>query len=169
VTITRASRTGSRALVAVLAVATFAFLEPGASHGAAPPPVTGTVELEGYVRAVTGDTLDARLSTRRVGIGVAGIRAPLVNTVCGKEAMAFLQELVNDGAKIEPESGVTPDKYRLVYRVSTMDGRSVAGEMVAAGLAWTNGQGTNRDQLADLEAAARDAKRGCLWQGAGRP
>jgi endonuclease YncB( thermonuclease family) len=127
------------------------------------------VELQGFVRAVQGDTLDARMSNQRVGIGVAGIRAPRVNTPCGKEATAFLQELVADGARVETEPGIASDKYRVMYRVTTPDGRSVAEEMVAAGLARADGRGANRDGLADLESAAREAKRGCLWRDGGAP
>lgn len=148
-------------LVASLVV----FCSVSISSGA---PSSGSVgvELEGYVRAIQGDTLDARMSNRRIGIGVAGIRAPKANTPCGREATAFLQGLVADGARVEEESGVVSDKYRRVYRVSALDGRSLAEEMVAAGLAYADGRGQSRDRLADLESEARAARRGCLWQSA---
>jgi endonuclease YncB( thermonuclease family) len=131
---------------------------------------TGRVELEGYVRAVHGDTLDARMSNRRVGIGIIGIQAPQGNTPCGKEATAFVQGLVDDGATVEDEPGLSADaRYRRMYHVSTLDGRSVAEEMVGAGFARADGQGANRDRLAALEAAARAAQRGCLWRNGGTP
>jgi endonuclease YncB( thermonuclease family) len=128
------------------------------------------VELEGFVRAVQGDTLDARLSNRRIGIGIIGIRAPQGNTPCGKEATAFVQGLVNDGAMVEKEAGLGSDgRYRRMYRVTTLDGRSVAEEVVAAGFARADGQGASRDRLAELETAAREARRGCLWRSGGTP
>ena len=136
---------------------------------AAPSGAKAPVELEGYVRAIVGDTLDARMSNRRVGIGIIGIQAPQGNTACGKEATAFAQALVNDGATAEEEAGALQQPYRRMYNVRTPDGRSVAEEMVTAGFARASGQGANRDRLAGLEAAAKAARRGCLWQGGGAP
>ena len=127
------------------------------------------VELQGYVRAIQGDTLDARLSNRRIGIGIAGIQAPTGNTPCGKEATVFVQGLVNDGAMVEEEAGLASDPYRRLYHVSTLDGRSVAEAVVTAGLARADGQGRHRDRLTELEAAAREARRGCLWRSDGAP
>lgn len=123
--------------------------------------------LEGFVRAVQGDTLDARLSNQRIGIGIVGIRAPGGNTPCGKEATAYLQGLVEDGATVEADAGGGTDRYRLMYRVSTTDGRSVAEAMVDAGLARADGRGANHDRLAALEGEARAAQRGCLWRSGG--
>jgi endonuclease YncB( thermonuclease family) len=137
---------------------------PGVSRGA-PAAGTGATALEGFVRAVQGDTLDARMSNRRIGIGIVGIRAPQGNTPCGKEATAYLQGLVEDGAMIEDGAG--SDRYRQMYRVTTLDGRSVAEEMVAAGFARAHGQGANHDRLAALEEEARAAQRGCLWRSGG--
>jgi endonuclease YncB( thermonuclease family) len=136
---------------------------------AAPAGAKAPVELEGYVRAIQGDTLDARMSNRRVGIGIIGIQTPQGNTACGKEATAFAQALVNDGATVEEEAGALQQSYRRMYNVRTPDGRSVAEEMVTAGFARASGQGANRDRLAGLEAAAKAARRGCLWQGGGAP
>jgi endonuclease YncB( thermonuclease family) len=127
------------------------------------------VELQGYVRAIQGDTLDARLFNRRIGIGIVGIQAPPGNTPCGKEATAFVQGLVNDGAMVEAEAGLASEPSRRLYHVSTLDGRSVAEAVVTAGLARADGQGRNRDRLTELEAAARDARQGCLWRRDGAP
>jgi endonuclease YncB( thermonuclease family) len=123
------------------------------------------VELQGYVRAIQGDTLDARMGNKRVGIGIVGIQAPQGNTACGKEATAFAQSLVNDGATVQEQPGASQERYRRMYDVRTTDGRSVAEEMVTAGFARANGQGANRDRLAELEAEAKEARRGCLWSG----
>lgn len=131
------------------------------------PPVSG--ELKGYVRAIQGDTLDARLGNRRVGIEIIGIKAPRGNTPCGKEATAFLQTLVEDGAIVEAETGIGHKKYVGMYHVRTLDGRSIADEMVAAGFARASGQGKRRLGLADLESQAKNAGRGCLWKAKGAP
>jgi endonuclease YncB( thermonuclease family) len=166
--------TVTRLLGRVVTVLASALVFVGASpvpRGALAAPASGgPVELEGYVRAIQGDTFDARLNNRRIGIGVIGIQAPQGNTPCGKEATAYAQELVNDGAIIEEEAGLSSDgRNRLLYHVSTPDGRSVAQEMVAAGLARANGQGADHDRLAQLETAAQAAHRGCLWRSGGTP
>jgi len=159
-------------VIALVGVLLAPVCPPGVARGAQVAPAGGSapVELEGYVRAVQGDTLDARMSNRRVPIGIIGIWAPQGNTPCGKEATAFLQGLVNDGAVVDDEAGLSVDaRYRRMYHVGTLDGRSVADEMVTAGFARADGQGANRDRLAELEAAARQARRGCLWRSGGTP
>ena len=161
-------RAGGSGMVAVLVFTSLAGMsgDPSAQPRVSiEPPLFG--ELEGHVRAVQGDTLDARMGDRRVGIEIIGIKAPRGNTPCGKEATAFLQELVDDGALVEAEAGVVHKKYVGMYDVRTRDGRSIAEEMVAAGLARVTGQGKRNRALADLEAQARAAGRGCVWQGGG--
>src|SRR5262245_55092189 len=113
-------------IVAGLVFAVFAGIsgEPSAQpRKSIEPPLFG--ELEGHVRAVKGDTLDARLDDRRVGIEIIGIKAPRGNTPCGKEATAFLQALVDDGAVVDSEAGIAHKKYVLMYDVRTRDGRSI--------------------------------------------
>jgi endonuclease YncB( thermonuclease family) len=124
-------------------------------------------QLEGYVRAVQGDTLDARHAGVRIGIGIIGVKAPSLNAPCGRQAVAFTQDLVSDGVRLVEEPGLTVDRRkRRMYHVMTLDGLSIAEELVSAGLATADGQGANRDRLAELQADARDARRGCLWGGA---
>ena len=136
----------------------------------AAPGGTAPVELEGYVRAIQGDTLDARMSNRRVGIGIIGIQTPQGNTACGKEATAFAQALVNDGATVEEEAGAPaavvstdvqrPHARRAVGRRRDGDGRIRAGER----------PGANRDRLAGAGGCGQERpRRGCLWQGGGAP
>jgi endonuclease YncB( thermonuclease family) len=55
-----------------------------------------------------------------------------------------------------------------MYHLQTLDGRSIAEEMVAAGYARSTGQGKRRLGLGDLEQQARAAGRGC-WKGGGAP
>jgi endonuclease YncB( thermonuclease family) len=128
------------------------------------------MEVEGFVRAISGDVLDARLPPGRTVIAIVGIRAPAGNTPCGQAATAFVQTLVAEGARFEEEPGLAFDaRSRRLYNVLTLDGRSVAAEVVAAGLARANGIGSGTSRLVDLETGARDANRGCLWQSRGTP
>jgi endonuclease YncB( thermonuclease family) len=158
-------------ILSLLGIAMAAVCHPGVAVGAstapaggAPPAGSGTVHVDGYVRAITGDTLDARLPPGRAVVAVIGIRAPRGNTPCGREATAFLQALVVDGARFEEEPGLVLDgRSRRLYHVITPDGRSVAAELVTAGLAWADGQGNGRESLAELQTAAQQARRGCLW------
>jgi endonuclease YncB( thermonuclease family) len=159
-------------LLSLLGILAASVCHPGVAVGAqtappggAPPAGSGTVHIDGYVRAVTGDTLDARLPPGRTLIAIIGIRAPRGNTSCGREATEFLQTLVADGARFDEEPGLVFDgRSRRLYHVTTPDQRSAAAELVAAGLARADGQGSTRDSLAALESAAREARRGCLWQ-----
>jgi endonuclease YncB( thermonuclease family) len=126
-----------------------------------------SAQLQGHIRAIQGDTLDGYNARGRAGIGIVGIKAPSGNTVCGREATAFAQELISEGVELWEEPGLVLDRRnRRMYHVILPDGRSLAEVLVAAGLARADGQATNRDRLVELETAARKARRGCLW-GAG--
>ena len=162
----RLVRLASLGAVAVSLVSSLgSFAAHGAPPGGAPPEGSGPLQLEGYVRVIQGDTLDARSVRGRVAIGIIGVRTPLGNTPCGREATAFVQGLLSDGAWVEEEAGLVVDaRLRRMYHVNTPDGRSVAAELVGAGLAWADGQGTTREELAELQTEAREAKRGCLWK-----
>lgn len=138
---------------------------PTAPAGGAPPAGSGSLRLDGYVRAVQADTLDARLPGGRFAIAVIGIRAPRGDMSCEREATAFVQKLVVDGAVLDEEPGLIFDsRSRRLYHVMTLDGRSVAEELVRAGYARANGLGVNHDRLTELETEAHDAQRGCLWR-----
>ena len=125
-------------------------------------------QLVGYIRVIQGDTLDARNGRGRVGIAILGVRAPNGNARCGREATAFTEELVSDGVELYEEPGLVVDGRKLrLYYVLTQDGRSVAEELVTAGLARADGQGADRERLVELETAAREERRGCLWSSGG--
>ena len=146
---------------------------------------SGAVELDGYVRVVQSDTLEAMMLNRRVLIGVIGVQAPQANTPCGKEATAFAQALVDDGAMVERRFGLASDgRYRRLYHVRTLDGRSVAEEMVAAGSlartvraqtvidspSWSGGSsGATRLSLAARRRAVRPGLRRMAARGFPRP
>ena len=152
----------------VLALGTLAWLTASPSAAQTGSPAPDREQLVGYIRVIQGDTLDARNARGRVGIGILGVKAPNGNTPCGKEATAFTEELVSDGVELYEEPGLVLDaRMRRMYNIVTLDGRSVAEELVTAGLARADGQGANHDRLAELEVAAREQKRGCLWSSGG--
>lgn len=160
--------TPGRSLGAVLVWAGLALAQPMVQPGGAPPPGDGSpIELTSFVRAVDGDTVDTRTEYGRLGVGIIGIKAPPGNTPCGRQAGEYLQQLLSGGGvQLVEEPGVRFDaRSRRLYHMNTGDGRSVAAEMVAAGFATADGQGSNRETLAELEATARAAGRGCLWAG----
>lgn len=147
---------------AVCLTAGLASPQTGGPAGGTPP--SSGIQLEGYIRAIQGDTLDAGNARGRIGIGIIGVKVPGGNTPCGKQATAFTQDFVSDGVQLTEEPGLTLDaRKRRMYHVTAPDGRSLAEELVASGFARADGQGANRDRLAELEAAAREARRGCLW------
>jgi endonuclease YncB( thermonuclease family) len=161
-----------RSLVAIVVACGpgVALAQTGAPTSGTPPSGAGPLEARGYIRAVDGDTMDTRIGRLRVGVGIIGIKAPAGNTPCGRQATQYLQQLVSgDGpVRLDEEPGLTLDaRSRRLYHATTADGRSIAEAMVEAGLARADGQGSNRDALAELEAKARAEGRGCLWAAGG--
>lgn len=137
-----------------------------AGPGGAPDPKGGPFQPDGYVRVIDGDSLDVVIDDRRVAVGILGIDAAPYGTPCGTAARALTQSLVGRGALLQDDPAQVLDgRKRRMYRVSAPDGRSVAAELVAAGLARANGLGAEAATLSALEAQARQAKTGCLWGG----
>lgn len=128
---------------------------------------SGPVDVPPFVRVIDGDTFEAWINDNRVGVGVLGVRVPAGNTPCGIEAAETLNALVANGVHLEEDSAIEFDsRLRRMYYVTTVDGRSVAKELVRAGVAWPDG--STGGALAGLETAARHARRGCLWRDVGR-
>jgi endonuclease YncB( thermonuclease family) len=169
-TICRQLGIAGRSLAALVLGVSLAFAESIAPAGGAPPAGTGPIELTSFVRAVDGDTVDTRIPRGRIAVGIIGIKAPPGNTPCGRQAGDYLQGLLSgSGVRLVEEPGVTFDaRSRRLYHVTTGDGQSIAAQMVAAGFARADGHGSNRETLAELEATARAAGRGCLWAGGSR-
>ena len=158
---------GASSLFLVVGLST-ALAEPGIERvepGGAPPPGSGTVEIEGFVRGIDGDTMELDYQGSKAGVGVIGIEAPQANTACGLEAANQLQAMVMNGVRLEEDRAIAFDNERglRMYYAVTPDGRSVAEELVKAGVARATGEGREIDRLTNLETEARNAKRGCLW------
>jgi glucose/arabinose dehydrogenase len=138
-----------------------------AEPGGAPPPGSGPFEINNFVRVIDGDTIEVDLEGSRVGVGLIGIAAPQGNTACGMKATDLLQSLVAEGVRLEEDPNISFDgRDRRMYYAIMPDGRSVAEELVKAGVARANGRGREAEKLAALQTEASLAQTGCLWGGA---
>ncbi|MGE3272234.1 MAG: PQQ-dependent sugar dehydrogenase [Chloroflexota bacterium] len=134
--------------------------------GGAPAPRPEPFQPRGFVRVVDGDTFEVNIDGKRVNAGILGITAASFGTPCGDAARAHLQSLIGRGVilKDDPPNLFDARKRRL-YMVSTADNRSVAIDMVAAGLARASSSGPESAALAAAEAKARQEGAGCIWGG----
>jgi glucose/arabinose dehydrogenase/N-acetylneuraminic acid mutarotase/endonuclease YncB( thermonuclease family) len=130
----------------------------------APPPGSGTINLTGFVRVIDGDTLETRLDGKLVGIGLIGIRAARGNTPCGELAASVVAALLEKpGARLEEDLPLVLDaRKRRLYHLVTGDGKSLARELVKAGVAKSNGKGREALDLVRDEEEAKNANRGCI-------
>jgi len=136
--------------------------------GGAAPPGSGPVDIEGFVRVVDGDTLDAWINGQRVAVGLVGLTAPQGNTDCGRQATNMLRGLVRGGLRLEEDPQLTFDnRTRRMYHVRTRDGVPVARELARAGVAHADGRGSDRGAVAAALADAQANNRGCLWGSVG--
>jgi len=112
---------------------------------------------------VDGDTIETRIGGRLVGIGVIGAQAARGNTPCGQLATNLLRNLIQTGTiHLEEDPDLVLDGLRRrLYYVLLPDGRSVARELVKAGLGKSNGKGREAQDLAGDEQDAKNGNRGC--------
>lgn len=98
---------------------------------------------------------------RRIRIRISGIDSPENEQAYGKEATAFLTDLMKD-----KELVVTPDaadrQGRTVAHV-TVEGKDVAAEMIRNGYSWHYKKYSTDQELAKLETEAK-AKKLALWK-----
>ena len=125
--------------------------------------LTPAEEFSGKVVGVSdGDTITVLQNRTPIKVRLHGIDCPEIGQDFGSRAKAFTSELVfGQVVKVVPRE---TDRYgRTVADVILVDGRILNHELVRAGLAWRYGKyAPDIGTLAELEAAARDAKRG-LW------
>src|SRR5690242_10151761 len=129
----------------------------------APPPGSGPITYQGFIRIIDGQSLELRIDGKQIAVRVIGINAPQGNTPCGVEAKNAHKGLLQGGVHLEEDTTQYLDnRLRRLYYAYTLDGRSVAKELVGQGVAVPDGTGR---ELADLLAAQRDAQnqnRGCV-------
>ena len=138
-------------------------LATGSTRAQAPPPGSGSFDLEGFVRVIDGDTLEAYINGRQSGIGIIGIRVPMGNTPCGKAASNLLESAISRGLRLEEDLNIPYDaRKRRMYYVKLPNGRSAAVEMAFAGFALPTGQGIEAEEIAAAAADAAANHRGCV-------
>src|SRR5215208_741744 len=149
-------------LVSVLAMSSNAAVAERVPPGGAPRPGSGPKDVTGFVRVIKGDTFEAYVDGQRSAIGIVGIEAPVANTDCGKQATAQLWALAKGGLRLEEDPHQAYDhRMRRMYHVKRRDGRDLAEELSRAGLVRAIGKGADKQQIADAEADANSAGRGC--------
>lgn len=120
------------------------------------------VEVEDVV---DGDTIDVLVGRRSVRIRYYGVDTPERGNVCFREAQDRNGLLAGTTIWLLPGPRDSDEFGRLLRYVFTGEGISIDATLVAEGLgvAWQR-DGQYRDQILALEAAARAASRGCLWE-----
>lgn len=126
-----------------------------AASGVRAETLTGRV-----VRVKDGDSLVVLVGRRQIEVRLAEVDAPESGQPWGQRAKQALSALVF-GRTVEV--GVTDhDRYGRSVALVRVDGRDVSSEMVRSGSAWVYRQYAKREDLYDLENAAREARLG-LW------
>jgi micrococcal nuclease len=124
------------------------------------------LEHASVVEIIDGDTLDVTVEGREERVRVFGIDTPERGELCFRESSQFLEALAASEVRLLADVRERDRSGRLLRYVYTLDGVSIDALMVRDGMAhaWTR-DGALRDPLVALEAQARDARRGCLWDG----
>ena len=133
--------------------------------GGAPAAGSGPIDVTAPIRVIDGDTMETWIDGKRVGIGLVGVETPKANTPCGRAATAKLWGLTKGGLHLEDDPALVFDERgRRMYHASTRDGRSLAEELTAAGVARGDGRGTRQAAVEAKQSLAQSAASGCLWQ-----
>ena len=134
----------------------------------APLPGSGSVTITGPVRVIEADTFEVTIQGRRVGIGIVGLIAPAGNTSCGRSAIKFIQNLVNQGIELHEDTNVPAFDagYRRMYRIARRPNRaSIAVALASAGMARADARAQRALEFTQITAAEADARlnrRGCV-------
>jgi endonuclease YncB( thermonuclease family) len=98
--------------------------------------------VRGFVRVIDGDSVEAWIDGKKVATGLLGVVVPTLNNDCGRQARDFLESLIGAGLRLGEDPAETFDERgRRMYRAMSLDGRSVAQEMVRVGAARASGKG----------------------------
>ncbi len=140
--------------------------------GGAPPPLSGSQNVKGYVRALDGDTIETHIRGAQTLVALTGIEAPEVNTACGQQAQIALELLLNTGSVSIFSKGLdlTEDnveffdkKKRREYHLFR-NGTSIQIEMLRAGVVRSTAKGKYHKEYEAAEQSAQRLGRGCIWQ-----
>jgi micrococcal nuclease len=130
------------------------------------PEQADTAAETGYqvIAIKDGDTIEILQDGKPLRVRLHGVDAPEKNQDFGTRARQYTSDLVF-AKRVELEVKDTDQYGRTVGIIYLADGRSLNEELVSAGFAWHYKAYSKDQKLADLEAAARRARRG-LWAGA---
>jgi endonuclease YncB( thermonuclease family) len=156
--------TGILGLVLAVAAAGAVRADDGCSEPASAPAAQApAANITGSVRVIDGDSIDTNIDGKRTAVGLIGITAAPGNTPCGERATMLLRSLVADGLRLEEDPEIVLDERgRRMYYALTADGRSIAQELVRAGVAAATRTGREADSLRTAETEARDTGARCL-------
>ena len=128
---------------------------------AVPPAASSEAFQPRVFRVFDGDRFLVRERGRTMRIRIAGVDAPELDQPHGPESKAILEQMVSGKRVVLELTGQTDGDYR-VARVRWGD-FDIGAELVRVGAAWAAPpDGSPDPAMADLETAARDARRG-LW------
>lgn len=131
------------------------------ARGAEPITLAGVV-----TRVKDGDTLVVRSNGRDYTIRLAEIDAPEKRQPGGLNARVFLEaQVFGKQATVKQE---TIDRYGRIVGHVVIAGQDMSARLVQFGHAWQYVAYSDSEQLAELEAEARDKKRG-LWAAQEKP
>lgn len=122
--------------------------------------------LTGKVTRITdGDSIEVQLASGPARVRLSAIDTPEYDQPYGRESSAALMALLPLGSAVEIEVA-TEDQFRrlvaVVWRVAEGKRINVNEVMLREGHAWALRRYMREPRFCDLEAEARDAKRG-LW------
>jgi micrococcal nuclease len=136
----------------------------GVTHAADPPKPLPVLQAT-VAKVNDGDSLEVRLDSGPARVRMSAIDTPEYDQPYGMESSAALRALLPVGSAVELEV-VTQDSFkRLVATVWLVaDGKRINlnEKMLRDGHAWAYRRHMREPRFCDLEAEARDAKRG-LW------
>jgi endonuclease YncB( thermonuclease family) len=155
--------------VAILAVLLLVSMErlapPKAGRSASRSPRITRPWSDRCVGVADGDTISVMYKGREVRIRLNGVDSPERNQAFAAVARQFTSDMVF--GKVVTVNPTATDRYgRTVADVLMPNGESLNEALVGAGLAWWfRRYAPNNTRLQELEAEARQAKRG-LWRDA---
>lgn len=150
----------TRRRMGCLALAFASLVLAGSAAAAAPAFLKGTVS-----RVSDGDSIEVMLDSGRARVRLSAIDTPEHDQPHGKESSEALRALLPLGTAVELEV-VTQDQFKRLVAVvwATVAGQrtNINELMLREGHAWAYRRHMKEPRFCDLEADARDAKRG-LW------
>ena len=112
-------------------------------------------------RVIDGDTF---VSASAQKVRLFGADTPERGERCFSQSTKRLRRLAGQRVKVEPGPRPQDQGGRLLFYVYTKSGESIDEKLVREGLARAGTRdGQHRDVLLDLEQAARQSGKGCLW------